>query len=44
MLQHAFYNGICTFAMMIYFFFIFFNIICNCILLLHIFPLSNFIF
>ena len=30
MLQHSFYNSIGTFAMMIYFFFIFFNIICNC--------------
>ena len=29
MLQHSFYNCIRTFAMMIYFFFILFNIICN---------------
>ena len=29
MLQHSFYNCIGTFAMMVYFFFIFFNIICN---------------
>ena len=35
MLQHAFHNSISPFAMMIYFFFVFFNIIddFNCLLL-----------
>jgi hypothetical protein len=29
MLQHAFYNGVSTFAMVIYFFFIVYYIFCN---------------
>ena len=43
MLQHAFYNGICAFAVVVYFLFILFDIISYCFYFLDI-AFINFLF
>ena len=43
MLQHSFYYGISSLTMMVYFFFIIYHIICNCICIINI-PFVHFFF